>query len=184
MATLERPGTSSSLRFLAALVPLLCGLFGAFLANIPISILDGAVPPPLLALVPVYFWCLVRPDLMTPAAAFAIGVAEDIFSGGPPGIWTLAFVLTYALVGRQRDSFAGLSGIAAVLGFAAAALFCSACAWFTMAVLALISPGPTHLPLLAPILSELAVTVVFYVPGAYVVGGLHRRIVGPLRSDF
>ena len=70
------------------------------------------------------------------------------------------------------------------VGFATAALFCSACAWFTMAVLALISPGPTHLPLLAPILSELAVTVVFYVPGAYVVGGLHRRIVGPLRSDF
>ena len=52
MATLERPGTSGSLRFLAALVPLLCGLFCAFLTNIPVSLLGGAVPPPLLALVP------------------------------------------------------------------------------------------------------------------------------------
>ena len=40
------------------------------------------VPAPLLALVPIYFWCLVRPDLMTPAAALMIGMAEDIMSGG------------------------------------------------------------------------------------------------------
>ena len=42
---------------------------------------------PLLALMPVYFWCLVRPDLMSPAAAFVIGMLEDILSGGPPGVW-------------------------------------------------------------------------------------------------
>ena len=30
-------------------------------------------------------------------------------------------MLTYALVASQRDSFAGLSGLAAVVGFAAAA---------------------------------------------------------------
>jgi hypothetical protein len=26
--------------------------------------------------------------------------------------------------------------------------------------------------------------VLFYIPGAFVVGSLHRRLVGPLRSDF
>ena len=178
MGIAERTGSMTAFRILAALVPLLCGLFGAVLANIPVGILGGAVPPPLLALIPVYFWCLVRPDLMTPAAAFAIGLTEDILSGGAPGVWTLAFVLTYALVGRQRDSFAGLGGLAAVLGFAAAALFCCAIAYLTTAVL------NGRLPLLAPILSELAITVLFYVPGAYVIGGLHRRLVGPLRTDF
>jgi len=177
MATLERPGTSSSLRFLAALVPLLCGLSGAFLANIPISVLGGAVPPPLLALVPVYFWCLVRPDLMTPAAALAVGFAEDVLSGGPPGVWTLAFVLTYAVVARQRDSFAGLSGLAAVLGFAAASAFACACAWLTVAAL------HARLPLIAPIVSELAMTVLFYVPAVYVVGWIHHRMVGAARGD-
>ena len=80
------------------------------------------MPPPLLALMPVYFWCLVRPDLMTPAAAFAIGLLQDMLSGGPPGVWTLSFVVTYAVIERQRDAFAGLSGLAAVLGFATAAL--------------------------------------------------------------
>jgi rod shape-determining protein MreD len=177
MATLERPGTPSSLRFIAALVPLACGLFGAFLANIPISVLGGAVPPPLLALVPVYFWCLVRPDLMTPAAALAVGFAEDVLSGGPPGVWTLAFVLTYALVARQRDSFAGLSGLVAVLGFAAAAAFACACAWFTVAAL------HGHIPLIAPIVSELAMTVLFYVPTVYIVGWIHHKMVGASRGD-
>ena len=53
MGTLERPGTASSFRFLVAVVPLLCGLIGVFIANIPVSLLGGVVPPPLLGLVPV-----------------------------------------------------------------------------------------------------------------------------------
>ena len=39
---------------------------GRFVANIPVSLVGGLLPPPLLALMPVYFWCLVRPDLMPP----------------------------------------------------------------------------------------------------------------------
>jgi rod shape-determining protein MreD len=182
MASLERASTAPRFRFLAALVPLLCGLLGVLLANIPISLLGGLVPAPLLALVPVYFWCLVRPDLMTPAAALTIGFAEDLLSGGPPGVWTLAFVLTYALVARQRDSFAGLSGLAAVLGFAAATAFACAVAYLTVAGLAFLTPG-AHLPPLAPIIGELAMTVLFYAPTTLVVGWLHHRLVGASRGD-
>ncbi len=177
MATLERPGNFTSLRVFTALVPLLCGLVAALVCNIPIAPLSGKVPPPLLALVPIYFWCLVRPDLMTPAAALAIGLAQDILSGAPPGVWTLAFVLTYALVARRRDSFAGLSGLAAVVGFGAAAAFTCTCAYITVAMLY------WHLPPVPPILGELAMTVLFYVPAAMVVGGIHRRLVGASRSD-
>ena len=177
MTSLDRSAAPTRLKYLVALVPLLCGLAGAVIANIPVSLLGGLVPPPLLALVPVYFWCLVRPDLMTPAATLVIGFCEDLLSGGPPGVWTLSFVLTYVLVARQRDSFASLSGAAAVLGFAAAASVTCACAYFLIAALY------WHLPLLAPILSELAMTVLFYVPAAMLVGAIHHRIVGPLRSD-
>ena len=69
MASLERASSAPRFSFLAGLVPLLFGLACVFIANIPVSILGGLVPSPLLALVPVYFWCLVRPDLMTPAEA-------------------------------------------------------------------------------------------------------------------
>jgi rod shape-determining protein MreD len=182
MATMERTGAQPRFRNFAGLVPLFTGLLLVLIANTPISLLVGLVPAPLLALVPVYFWCLVRPDLMTPIAVMAIGLAEDILSGGPPGVWTLAFVLTYALVARQRDSFAGLSGVAAVVGFAGAALFACATAYLTVAALALLSPNG-HVPPLLPIVSELAMTVLFYIPTVLVVGWVHRRLVGASRGD-
>jgi len=137
------------------------------------------VPAPLLGLIPIYFWCLVRPDLMTPAATLLIGVLQDIVAGGPPGIWTLAFVVTFAVVERQRDSFAGLSGLGAVLGFATAVLIACAVAYLVTAVLYY-----GRMPPLGPMVGELVVTVLFYIPGAYVVGAIHRHLVGPLRSDF
>ncbi len=178
MGATERLYAPAIQRFAAALVPLFCGLLGVVIANIPISFVGGLVPPPLLGLVPVYFWCLVRPDLMTPAAAFAIGMLEDVMSGSPPGIWTLGFVVAYAVVARQRDSFAGLAGIAAVLGFAAAAL--AACATATLAVALLYA----HLPPLGAVVAELAMTVAAYIPGALLISAVHHRLVGPLRSDF
>jgi hypothetical protein len=158
----DRTGTLMSGRFLSALVPFLCGVLAVLFSNLPLSLTNGLVPAPLLALVPIYFWCLVRPDLMTPAAVFGIGLFQDIM----------------AVIERQREAFAGLSGLGAVLGFATAALIASACAYATVALYY------WHLPPIAPIVAELVVTVLFYIPGVYVVGVVHRRLVGPLRSDF
>ena len=178
MGTTERLYAPGLQRFATALVPFICGVLGVVIANIPVSFVGGLVPPPLLGLIPIYFWCLVRPDLMTPAAAFAIGVLEDIMSGSPPGIWTLGFVVAYAVVARQRDSFAGLAGIAAVLGFAAAAL--AACTTATIAVALLYS----QVPPIGAVVAELAMTVAAYIPCVQAVSSLHHRLVGPLRSDF
>ena len=174
----ERAGLLMGWRMLAALVPLTCGLLAVLFSNLPLSLTNGVVPAPIFGLVPIYFWCLVRPDLMTPAAVFAIGVFQDIMAGGPPGVWTLSFVITYAVINRQRDAFAGLSGLAAVLGFATAALITCACAYFIIALYY------WHIPPVAPIVAELAVTVLFYIPGALLFGIMHRRLVGPLRSEF
>lgn len=165
-------------RFFANLVPVALAILGAIIGNLPVSLLGGVVPAPLLALMPVYFWCLVRPDVMSPAWAFAVGVLEDLLSGGPPGIWGAAFVATYALIDRQRDAFAGLSGFGAILGFATAALAACVTAYVLVALY------HWHLLPIAPILSELAMTVLFYLPVAAFLGLVHRKIVGPLRSDF
>ena len=170
--------TGTALRVFIRFLPLLSGVFCAFLSNLPVSITGGALPPPLLALVPIYFWCLVRPDLMTPAAAFAIGMLEDIMSGAPPGVWTLSFVLSYALVARQRESFAGLGGLGAVLGFAAAAFAAIAAAYTIVAIY------HGAVPPLGPVVAQLAMTVAAYIPATYVIAAIHHRLVGPLRSDF
>jgi rod shape-determining protein MreD len=178
MGVTEKLHAPGAVRFFAALVPFLVGLLLVFIANIPISFVGGVGPPPLLGLVPIYFWCLVRPDLMTPAAAFAIGMLEDLMSGAPPGLWTLSFVLSYALVSRQRESFAGLAGLGAVLGFAAAAFAAVAAAYLTISVYY------GGMPPLGPVVAQLAMTVAAYIPATYVIAMIHHRFVGPLRSDF
>ena len=162
----------------AAVIPVLCGLFGAALSGIPVSLTGGVVPPPVLAFMPVYFWCLVRPDLMPPAAVFIIGLAQDLFSGSPPGLWTASFIAAYALLDRQRESFAGLAGIGAILGFALAALvacgtaYLMGCFYFQ------------RFPTMTPLVFQLLVTVVCYIPVLPVLNGIQHRIVGPLRSEF
>ena len=162
---------------LGAVIPFLCAVVCAILANVPVSVSGGIIPPPVLALMPVYYWCLVRPDLMPPFAVFLIGILQDLLSGSPPGVWTVSFVAAYALVDRERESFAGLSGVGAILGFAAAMLTAGATAYAVIAIYY------WNLPPLEPILVEIAVSVIFYIPIAVLLGWVHRHLVGPLRSD-
>lgn len=176
MGTAEGTGFVMSGRVLSGLLPLLCGLVAVLISNLPLSLTNGLVPAPLLGLVPIYFWCLVRPDLMTPAAVFVIGLLEDMVAGGPPGIWTLSFVITFGVIDRQRDSFAGLAGLGAVLGFATASLIACVVAYAVTAALYRFAP-------IGPMVAELAMTVLFYIPGVYLIGIIHRRLVGPLRSE-
>jgi rod shape-determining protein MreD len=180
MGPSDRAGSLMAGRFFSPLLPLLCGFLAVVLSNIPVTLMGGGlVPAPLLGLIPIYYWCLVRPDLMTPAATLLVGLLQDVMAGGPPGVWTLAFVVTYAVIDRQRDSFAGLSGLGAVLGFATAALITCVVAYLVIAALYY-----GRLPPLGPIVGELVITVLFYIPGAYLAGAIHRHLVGPLRSDF
>jgi len=40
-----------------------------------------------------------------------------------------------------------------------------------------------QLPPVGPLIVEITVSVLFYIPAAIVLGWIHRRFVGPLRSD-
>lgn len=161
-----------------ASIPFLCALLGVIASNIPVSVFGALVPPPMFGLMPIYFWGLVRPDLMPPGAVLVIGILQDLLGGGPAGVWTLSFVAAYAVVDRERDSFAGLAGIGAILGFAAAMLVAGAAAYGITAALY------WRLPPVAPIVVEIAISVVFYIPVALILGVIHRRLVGALRGDF
>jgi len=160
----------------AVIIPFVCGVLGVVLSNMPLSFTSGVLPPPLLALMPVYFWCLVRPDLMPPWAAFVLGLLQDLFSGMPPGVWAASFIAAYAVVDRQRDSFAGLPGWAAILGFGIAALIANLCAYVLIAIYF------RHIPSVTAALSLLLVTVLLYVPVVFVLSLVHRRLVGSART--
>ena len=176
--TVERVANIMGGRIFSSIIPVALGFLGVLIANFPISFVGGWVPPPLLAFMPLYFWGMVRPDLMTPFWAFVLGVLEDFLSGGPPGVWAASFLAAYFLIDRQRDMLAGLSGIGAIVGFAVTALVACASAYLIVSVY-----DWQVLPL-APVMSELAMTVFVYIFAVFVLGGIHRRLVGPLRSDF
>ena len=175
---MERAGNIMGGRLLSSIVPVVLGILGVLIANFPVSILGGLVQPPLLVFMPLYFWAMVRPDLMTPFWVFMLGILQDLLSGGPPGVWAASFLGAYFLIDRQRDMLAGLSGIGAIAGFAVSAL--------TACVTAYVIVGLYywHLPPLAPMMVELAMTVLFYIPALFALGVVHRRLVGPYRSDF
>lgn len=87
---------------------------------------------PALALVSIYYWTLYRPDLMPPAAAFAIGLADDVLSGAPLGVNALVFVLVHAAVNTQRGFFLGKSFAIVWLGFALLAGAAFTIAWLVV----------------------------------------------------
>lgn len=164
-------------RVFVALMPVMLGVLAVVLVNLPLSVSGGLIPAPLFALAPVYFWSLVRPDLMPPAAALGLGLLEDLFSGGAPGIWGGGFLAAYVFAERQRDSLAGLSGSGAILGFAAT-MFIAAGTAYVLAALAYWQQPP-----MAPLLLQSAVTVAFYPLIAVVMNRLHRRFIGPRQYD-
>jgi len=164
-------------RLFASALPVFLAVIAVIAVNLPISLTGGLLPAPLLALAPVYFWALLRPDLMPPSAVLLIGLLEDLLSGGPPGLWAAGFVAAYAFTDRQRDSLAGLSGIGAVLGFAAV-MFVTGAVAYALASLVYWRAAP-----IAPLLLTAAVTVAFYPLAALFFGWVQRRVVGPMRGE-
>jgi rod shape-determining protein MreD len=164
-------------RVFGAMVPFGFALLGAMIANFPVTFTSGVLPTPLFALMPVYFWGLLRPDLMPHWVAFAVGLAEDLLSGGPPGIWAAAFVASYAFVDRQRDSLAGLAGLGAILGFAVALFVALGTAYAIVALYYLRIPPPT------PLMADLAVNVLWYIPVLVLMNLAQHHLIGALRSE-
>lgn len=175
---MDRAGGLIGGRTLAAITPALLGVLAALTANFPVSFFGNLGVTPLLSLMPLYFWGIVRPDLISPFWAFLLGLLEDFLSGGPPGVWAASYVAAYAFLDYQRDMLAGLSGVGALVGFAITALVACLSAYVIVSVY--YWQGQP----LAPVMGELALTVVEYVFAVFLLGGIHRRIVGPLRSDF
>ena len=163
-------------RFLASLLPAIIAAVLVVLANLPISFTGGVLPAPALAFAAVYFWVLVRPDLMPPVAVLSIGLLEDLLSGGPPGLWAAGFLAAYALTDKQRDTFAGLTGTGALVAFAGAMLTAGATAYVLASALFL-----RFVPL-PPLLLESMSTIAFYPLVARTCGWVQRKLVGPMRG--
>lgn len=88
-----------------------------------IAVLPGIMPywsdvAPALALIPLYYWSIYRPDLIGMTSAFLLGVLQDMLTGVPLGVNALLFVLIQAVVSGQRRFFLAKPFFVAWWGFA------------------------------------------------------------------
>jgi rod shape-determining protein MreD len=100
-----------------------------------------------------------------------------VLAPGPPGLWAAAYIATYTVVSRQRDVFAGLSGFVAVLGFATAAFIACGSAYLIKCAL------DWRLLPVGSIAGEMLSSAILYMPVVVLLNQVHRRFVGPLRSE-
>lgn len=143
-------------RLTGRLIPVLVALMLVVAANLPISFTGGLLPAPVLALAAIYFWALARPALMPPYAVLAIGLAEDLLSGGPPGLWATGFLAGYLLIDRQRKNLVEFNGAANLIAFAGVMLVSAITAYvLASAIYMRLLPVP-------PLLLEGIVTVTLY----------------------
>ncbi len=113
---------------LGAWTPFAFALLAVLLSLVPVSLPGGLEMTPLYPLIVVYFWGTHRPDLMTPLPIFLTGIAMDLLTGAPLGLWALAFLAGHGLAIVLRAFFATLLR-SAWAGFAVTCAAVSILAW-------------------------------------------------------
>ncbi len=135
--------TARAARFGRNATPGLLTLALVFLTLLPFRVPNAALVMPPLALMAVYFWAIHRPDLLPAPAAFALGLFQDILSGGPPGLYAFGFLVLHAVLSSQRGFFLGRIFAMEWLGFALVAPAAFLTIWFLGSVYvgAIVQPG-------------------------------------------
>lgn len=87
----------------ARLLPVATTLVAAVISVLPLQIPGYAALTPVFMLMAAYHWTIYRPDLLPPAALFAVGLTEDLLAGSPIGVNALLLLLTrVAVLGYRR----------------------------------------------------------------------------------
>jgi len=99
---------------------------------------------------------------MAPLSAFLIGVAQDMLSGSPAGLWALVYLLAYAVTASLRIFFVGRSAGAAWPGFLIVVGISGLAIWILASLFYL---RIVHFP---PVVAQMAITAALYPSMAWV----------------
>jgi rod shape-determining protein MreD len=85
------------------LLPVLVSFVLCIVAVLPVGLPQWGILAPPLLLISIFYWSLVRPDLMPPTVAFILGLFQDLLTGAPIGTGALTMVLVqWIMRGQQR----------------------------------------------------------------------------------
>ncbi len=165
-------GTARLDRWARNIVPVVITLFLVFIGVAPIPVPYYAVVAPSLPLMAVYYWVVLRPDLMPRTAVFAIGVVHDALTGVPLGVSALVLLLAHAILSSQRRFLVGKSFWVFWLGFVMLAPAAGALTWLLMTLLrgALVAPDAT--------LFNVLMTIAVFPLLAWLLFHMQRALVG------
>ena len=137
----------------------------ALLATLALALLLEAAPTriaggpdllPQLPLIALYIWSIRRPGFVSPPVLLLTGLAQDLMTGAPMGVWSLAYLVAFA-VARDRAA----DGFGAELGPTSARFAALAAVAFLIAggagAFAVGAPGD-----IAILGAELALTVLLF----------------------
>ena len=68
------------------MVPFVSTMVCVLLSMVPFGLSSTVLAPPSFALIAVYLWTLMRPDLMPSWSVFLLGIFQDLLWGGPVGL--------------------------------------------------------------------------------------------------
>jgi len=159
------------LGLLKAATPMILGILGVIFLALPLRLLEGWAPTPIIPLVVVFFWSIYAPDYLPSVSVFFIGLLQDLLTGGPLGLWAAVYLATQFVVMSQRPYFLGREQKVVWLGFALAAAGASVMLWLVMSLM-----SGVLLPV-GDLLGQMAVTVLIYPIFGMVFGELHRRVL-------
>lgn len=86
-----------------------------FIEAVTARVLGSGAPFPNFVLIALFVWSIRRPFFVSPPLILVAGLAHDLFSGGPLGVWALAYLAAFTIA-RDREA----DGAGADLGPAAA----------------------------------------------------------------
>ena len=156
------------------LTPSIFSFFVVLFAALPFRIPEFGPVAPNVAIMAVFYWGVYRPDRFPIAAAFGLGLWQDILTGAPLGVNALVLLLVYAAVQHQRRLFTGKSFYEVWTVFAIIALATALAVW----VLIMLMSSATLNP--APGLFQLVLTVLVYPFATWVFARIHHLV---LRDD-
>ena len=159
-------------RLSRGIVPAASVLMLALLSILPMPVAGLATVMPAFGLMAIYYWVVLRPDLMPRVVVFALGLVVDALSGLPFGVHALVYLLVHAAMLDQRRFIAGRPFWLFWGGFALVAVAAQAGTW----VIASLLRGAVLAPLAT--LTTTCLTIAAFPLATFVLVRLQRALVG------
>lgn len=162
---------------LRALLPLATAIVAVLLDVMPLPRPGPEGLTTFATLCVVYFWSLYRPDLLTPAKTFLIGLAYDAATGLPLGLTSLVLLLARNLMVVQQRYFLARSFPVVWFCFVLLAPAVELVRWL------LVSSWWGHPFAWRPPVFEMMLTIMLYPPASWLLGRLHSQIPRVIRAS-